>query len=184
MADIIIIGDGPGGLGAALFLAKNEMSVTVFGKNETLMHKAILYNYLGVPKMTGTEFQKVAREQVQSLGAEIQDVGITAAERKEKGFAVITADGQRHEAKYLILATGPNAPLAEGLGLTKEKDGVPVDRNGRTSVEGLYVVGWSTRTRKIQAIISAGDGAAAALDILSAEAGEDVHDFDVVEDKG
>ena len=68
--------------------------------------------------------------------------------------------------------------------MTKEKDGVPVDRNGRTSVEGLYVVGWSTRTRKIQAIISAGDGAAAALDILSAEAGEDVHDFDVVEDKG
>ncbi len=55
------------------------------------------------------------------------------------------------------------------------------DRSGRTSVDGLYVVGWSTRLKKIQAIISAGDGACAALDILSARAGEDMHDFDVVE---
>ena len=48
---------------------------------------------------------------------------------------------------------------------------------------GLYVIGWSTRLKKIQAIISAGDGACAALDILSAKAGEDIHDFDLIEDE-
>ena len=73
MADVIIIGDGPGGLSAALFLAKNGQNVTVFGQDETPMHYAKLYNYLGIPEITGTDFQKVAREQVQSFGADLQE---------------------------------------------------------------------------------------------------------------
>ena len=65
--------------------------------------------------------------------------------------------------------------------IAKGAEGLAADRNGRTSVDGLYVLGWSTRLKKIQAIISAGDGACAALDILSAKAGEDIHDFDFLE---
>jgi thioredoxin reductase len=42
----------------------------------------------------------------------------------------------------------------------------------------VYVVGRLARPNRSQAIISAGAGAAAALDILSREAGEDVHDWD------
>lgn len=182
MPDVIVVGDGPGGLSAALFLAKNDSTVTVFGQDETLMHKALLYNYLGIPKMTGPEFQRVSREQVRSFGGEIQDVEVSSVEKGADCFEVKTADGKSHQAQYLILATGPANPLAEGLGIAKEADGLVADRNGRTSVEGLYVLGWSTRLKKIQAIISAGDGACAALDILSAKAGEDMHDFDLIEE--
>ena len=71
MSSALIIGDGPGGLGAALYLAKNEIKTTVFGQNETPMHYAMLYNYLGIPEMTGTEFQKIARQQVTDLGANL-----------------------------------------------------------------------------------------------------------------
>ena len=78
---------------------------------------------------------------------------------------------------------GTQNPLAEALGVPKEADGLGADRDGRTSIDGLYVIGWSTRLKKIQAIISAGDGACAALDILSAKAGEDLHDFDLIEDE-
>jgi len=60
MADVLIVGDGPAGLSAALFLAKNDMSVTVFGQDTTPMHKAMLYNYLGIPEMTGSDFQKTS----------------------------------------------------------------------------------------------------------------------------
>ena len=45
-------------------------------------------------------------------------------------------------------------------------------------------IGWLTRGQRTQAIISAGEGAAAALSILSTEAGRDVHDFDVVKENG
>ena len=183
MPDVIVVGDGPGGLSAALFLAKNDMSVTVFGQDKTLMHKAMLYNYLGIPKIAGPEFQQIGREQVRGFGGEIRDVEVSRVEKGEGGFAVETADGESHQAQYLILATGPSNPLADSLGVAKEADGLVADRYGRTSVAGLYVIGWSTRLKKIQAIISAGDGACAALDILSAKAGEDIHDFDLIEDE-
>ena len=180
MTDVLIVGDGPAGLSAALFLAKNEMSVKVFGQDQTLMHKAVVYNYLGIPDITGSEFQKVSRQQVEKFGAELFEVEVNSVEKGASGFTVQTDDGVSHEAEYLILATGPSNPLAESLGVDKGDEGLVSDRSGRTGVDGLYVVGWSTRSKKIQAIISAGDGACAALDILSARAGEDVHDFDVV----
>lgn len=181
MADVLIIGDGPAGLGAALFLAKNGQNVTVFGQDGTPMHKAMLYNYLGIPEMTGSEFQRVSREQVQKLGATLEDVEITGAEKTDGGFALTTASGDRREGKYLLLATGTNTKLAEDLGLAKENKGIVADEDGKTSVDGLFAVGWNTRLIRTQAIISAGQGASAALEILSVEAGEDVHDFDVVE---
>ena len=182
MADVIIVGDGPGGLSAALFLAKKDMDVVVFGQDATLMHKALLLNYLGIPEMTGSDFQKVSRQQVSGFGASIRDEEVASAAKVDGGFSVTTAGGETLEAKYLLLATGPQNPLAEALGVGKGDEGLVSDRNGRTGVEGLYVIGWSTRLKKIQAIISAGDGACAALDILSAEAGEDLHDFDLVPD--
>ena len=48
----------------------------------------------------------------------------------------------------------PSNPLAESLGVGKGDEGLVSDRSGRTNVDGLYVVGWST-PKKIQAIISA-----------------------------
>lgn len=180
MTDVIIIGDGPAGLSAALFLAKRDMQVDVFGPDNTPMHKAMLYNYLGIPEMTGTEFQKVAREQVREFGARLHDEKVSTAEQTDDGFAVQTTGGQTFEAPYLILATS-NKALMDALELDRDGGTAVVDRNGRTNIDDAYAVGWATRSQKIQAIISAGDGAAAALDILSKEAGEDVHDFDVPE---
>jgi thioredoxin reductase len=55
---------------------------------------------------------------------------------------------------------------------------VVTDKNGRTSVPGVYAVGRSARPGRSQAIISAGDGAVVALDILSKEKGQDVVDWD------
>ena len=64
MAHVIVVGDGPGGLSAALFLAKNGQEVTVYGQDKTAMNHAHLYNYLGIPEIGGTEFQAIARQQV------------------------------------------------------------------------------------------------------------------------
>ena len=62
--DVIVVGDGPGGLSAALFLAKAGKSVVVYGQDNTAMHAALLKNYLGIPEMTGSDFQTIARDQV------------------------------------------------------------------------------------------------------------------------
>jgi thioredoxin reductase (NADPH) len=180
MADVIIVGDGPAGLSAALFLAKNGMDVTLFGKDTTDMHRAMLYNYLGLPKIRGSEFQKIAREQVKSFGASLQDLQVTGVEKTGEGFVVSTEDGGRHTSRYVIMAEGKALKLANSLGLPRTPAGIEVDSRGRTVTEGLYMVGRSTSIPRSQAIISAGAGAIAAIDILSKEAGKDVRDYDEV----
>ncbi len=144
------------------------------------MHSAKLSNYLGIPEITGSEFQQTARAQVSKFGATIEDQPVAGIEKTEAGFEVTTESGQRHESKYIIIAEGKSIKLAQSLGLTLTSAGIAVDSNYRTAIEGLYVVGRSTRLARSQAIISAGTGAVAALDILAAEKGKDFVDYDMV----
>jgi thioredoxin reductase len=181
MTSVIIIGDGPAGLSAALFLAKNGMEVTVFGQNGTDMHRAMLYNYMGIPEISGTELIKTARKQVQNFGGAILEQLVTNIEKKDSKFVVTTEDG-KYESKYVVLAEGKLQKLAEKIDLPRTKDGVEVDRDGRTSVDRLYAIGRGTRKSRSEAIISAGAGATTALDILSVEAGRMINDFDVLPD--
>ena len=179
MPTVIVIGDGPGGLSAALFLAKNKVDVVVFGEDKTAMHYAQLKNYLGIPDIAGAEFQKIAREQVAAVGARLRAERVKEVSGAAGDFQVMTENDDRLTAKYLILSEGKGPRLAKMLGLElDEAKGIVTDRNAHSSVEGVYVVGRSARPGRSQAIISAGDGAAAAIDILSREAGHDVLDWD------
>jgi len=179
MAKIIIVGDGPGGLSAALFLAKNGQEVTVYGQDQTAMNYAQLFNYLGLPEISGTEFQSIAKGQVTAQGGTIVDAEVTAVAASDGGYEVTLADGSTDSAKYLVMNEGRNPQLATSLGVAVDDDGaVDVDRHGLSSDDNVYVVGRSVRPERSQAIITAGDGAAAALDILSREAGKDVQDWD------
>ena len=181
MPDVIIVGDGPGGLSAALLLAKNGLSVTVFGEDKTAMHFAYLKNYLGLPEVSGSEFQRVARAQVSDKGAVLQASQVDSVSAGGDGFQVRSA-GKQSSARYLILSEGKNPILAKTLGLaTGERGDIAVDLNGRSSMDRVYVLGRSARPGRSQAIISAGDGAAAALDILSREKGQDFSDWDTPE---
>jgi len=179
MNDVVIVGDGPGGLSAALFLAKNGLDTLVFGQDKTAMHAAMLYNYLGIEEMTGSEFQRIARAQITRHGATLYEDRVTAAKRVEGGFQIETEGGETMQARYLILSEGRSKRLADGFGLTTLDNGaVAVDNSGFTGVEGLFVVGRSARPGRSQAMISAGDGAAVALAILARERGEDFCDWD------
>ncbi len=163
-----------------MFLAKAGKSVVVFGQDKTAMHAAMLFNYLGIEAITGSDFQKVARRQVEARGGEIRDAQIAAVQRTDGGFSVTPEGGDALTAKYLVLSEGKGARLARALGLEPDEDGaIPTNKNACTAIDGAYVVGRSARPGRSQAIISAGDGAAAAIDILSREAGENVCDWDV-----
>lgn len=178
---VIVIGDGPTGLSAALFLAKNGEEVDVFGNNETRMHSAYLYNYLGIDEIHGSDFTEIARQQCKEFGAELHDVLVDSAEKTSEGFNVTTEEGDEYSGDYLVIASGPDREIAEDLNLEFSDGAIKIDKNGRTSQEDIYSGGWAARTDKIQAAISVGDGAAIGLDILSKEKGEPYHDFDVPE---
>jgi thioredoxin reductase len=178
MADVAVIGGGPAGLSAALFTAKNGLDTVVFDTDETWMHKAHMYNYLGIEEIGGTEFMEVARGQVDDFGADRHQAEVTAVEETEAGFSLRTQDGG-YNADYVVIAAGDSVELAEGLGCDVNEDGTVVtDDDNETTVDDAYAAGRMISGQKMEAVISAGDGAAAALDILSKEAGEPFHDFD------
>ena len=182
-ASVIIVGGGAAGLSAALFTAKNGLETTVFDTDETWMHKAHLFNYLGIGSVGGSEFLATARQQVDDFGAERhQDEPVTVVNETDDGFAVETDDGH-YEADYVVLATGANRNLAEEAGCEfTDADVVDVGVEMETSVSGLYATGAMVRPEEWQAAIAVGDGAAAALNILSSVKGEHYHDFDVPAD--
>lgn len=99
----------------------------------------------------------------------------------ESGFTLALDDGASEESDYLILAEGRHPEIAAALGLDIDESGaVVVDTEQRTSRHRVYAAGRATRPNRSQAIISAGAGAVAALDILAAETGADFKDWDSV----
>ncbi|WP_318567422.1 NAD(P)/FAD-dependent oxidoreductase [Salinigranum marinum] len=178
MADVLIVGGGPAGLSAALFTAKNGLDAAVFDTDGTWMHKAHLFNYPGIGSVDGSNFMATLRDQVDDFGVERHQAEVTAVDATDDGFTVTTDDGD-HTADYVVLATGANRDLAEGLGCALTDEGiVEVDVTMETSVENAYATGAMVRAEEWQAVISAGDGAAAALNVLTKEKGEHFHDFD------
>lgn len=82
-----------------------------------------------------------------------------------------------------MLTTDANRDFADDLGCAfTNEDVVDVDVTMATSVDNAYATGAMVRAEEWQAVISAGDGAAAALNILSKEKGEHYHDFDAPAD--
>jgi len=178
MAHVAIVGGGPAGLSAALFAAKNGQEATVFDTDGSWMHSAHLFNYPGIDSLDGDAYLDIAREQVDRFGAErhgteVVDVG------KDGSEFVVSTEADEHVADYLVLATGADRDLAESLGCAfTEDDVVDVDVTMETSVDDAYATGAMVRAEEWQAVISAGDGAAAALNVLTKERGEHFHDFD------
>jgi len=183
MTHVAIVGGGPAGLSAALFAAKNGLDATVFDTDETWMHKAHLFNYPGIGSIGGSEFIAVTRQQVDDFGVDRrQEEEVTGVSADDGGFSLTTADGE-YDADYVVLATGADRSLAEDLGCETTDDGVvDVGVEMETSVADAYATGAMVRAEEWQAVIAAGDGAAAALNILSKEKGEHYHDFDVPAD--
>ena len=181
---VSIVGGGPAGLSAALFTQKNGLETQVFDTDATWMHKAHLFNYLGIGSMDGSSFIETARHQADSFGVERhQGEAVDSISESDAGFVIETAAGE-YDSEYVILATGANRELAESIGCAfDDEDGVvDVDLSMQTSVDKVYATGGMVRAEEWQAIISAGDGAAAALNILSEVKGDHYHDFDVPAD--
>ncbi|MEE1031657.1 MAG: NAD(P)/FAD-dependent oxidoreductase [Ruminococcus sp.] len=106
MKNVVIIGSGPAGLSAALYILRAGFSVTVVGKDNGALEKAeSIQNYFGLEKpITGNELVEIGKRQVLDLGGEIvQDevVGITW-----DGDYTIYGVKEKWQARAIILTTG------------------------------------------------------------------------------
>jgi thioredoxin reductase (NADPH) len=185
MYDLIIVGAGPAGASAALFAAKAGKKTLVIDQDKSMTKRAWIENHYGIMEITGPELVDIGKEQAKKFGAEIIQTEAIHIEKLSEGFRLETENDQ-YEAKYILLATGPSVELAEKIGV-KTKDGsepriktvIDVDPSGRTNIEGIWAAGTCAGV-SVHTIITAGDGAKVAINIISELNGARYVDHDVL----
>ena len=106
--DVVIIGGGPAGLTAALYLARAKYRVVVvekenFGGQITITHEVV--NYPGVAKTSGKALTETMRQQAESFGAEFMLAEVEGLDLSGDVKKVKTSRGEL-ECFGVLLATG------------------------------------------------------------------------------
>lgn len=106
MYDVIVIGNGPAGVTAAVYTKRANLNTLVIGKDGGSLEKAEkIQNYYGFENITGTELVKLGIEQIKSLGVEYKKEEVIAIEKNENVFKVVTNINE-YEAIAIVIATG------------------------------------------------------------------------------
>lgn len=108
MYDIIIIGAGCAGLGAAVYARRFDLSTLVIGElpGGTITKTHLVENYPGYASLTGLELGNKLLDHAKGLGTEMKISEVTLAEKINGGFRITTGGGETFDAKALIVATG------------------------------------------------------------------------------
>ncbi|MDQ5919413.1 MAG: thioredoxin reductase [Patescibacteria group bacterium] len=120
---MVIVGSGPAGWTAAIYVARANLSPVVFEGMEPggqLMTTTEVENFPGFEHgIQGPELMRIMREQAKRVGTEVRSEFITKLEPQQDGTFVLTREkGEQIQAKAVILATGATA---RRLGLESEK---------------------------------------------------------------
>lgn len=185
MFEIAIIGAGPSGGSAAIFAAKSGKKTLVIDNDKSFTKRAWMENHYGVMEISGPDLMETGKKQAAKFGAEIVTANVTNITKTEAGFKIET-DQEQFEAKHVIIATGFMVDLAEKIGL-KTKAGteprvktvIDVDAAGKTNIDGIWAAG-TVAGVSVHTIITAGDGAKVAINVLSEINGERYVDHDVL----
>jgi len=149
--DVIVIGAGPAGLSAAIYLGRAKREVLVVDSGKPMARwEPDIQNYLGFPDgISGDDLIDRGRSQAERFGAEFAEDEIVNASGWKGAFAVEGRQGV-YEAKRLLIATGIYhlPPDIEGVSecighsmfFCKDCDGFRVE--GKTV--GIY--GWRNET--------------------------------------
>jgi len=110
--EIVVIGAGPAGWSAALYLARAKMSVLVIGNpaHSGLADAAEVWNYPGVQSgVSGKQLLETMQQQATNQGAVFWNDEVTHIEKHpQHGFVIRTSTRTEVYAKHVLLAHGAN----------------------------------------------------------------------------
>lgn len=185
MYDIIVVGAGPAGGSAALFAAKSGKKTLVIDNDKSVTKRAWMENHYGVKEISGPDLVEVGKQQATKFGAEIITDTVVNIVKSDSGVTVET-ENQKYEGTHVILATGMLAEVAEKSGIKtvpgtepRVKTIIEVDAQGKTNIDGVWAAG-TVAGVSMHTIITAGDGAKVAINIISELNGERYVDHDIL----
>ena len=123
MYDVIIIGAGPAGISASLYLIRAKKSILVISKDNSSLKKAEkIDNYYGLESLTGKELFDRGIKQAKELGVNIVKEEVISVDFEDiSKFKVIT-ENKEYMSKNVIIATGTSRKTPNIKGI-KEYEG-------------------------------------------------------------
>ena len=117
--DVIIVGNGPAGLSAALYTSRAGLSTLVIGKDQGALAKAErIENYFGMAEpISGCELVENTKIQARNLGADLGTDEIFHISWNQ-GFTLEGRAGS-YQAKAVLLATGSARKKADIDGISR-----------------------------------------------------------------
>jgi thioredoxin reductase (NADPH) len=185
MYEIAIIGGGPAGSSAAIFTAKAGKKTLVIDNDQSITKRAWVENHYGVDQIAGPDLVEIGKKQAAKFGAEFVTGKATKIIAGD-GFITIETDGETYEAAHVILATGLFADLAEASGIRTKpgtepriKTVIDATAEGKTNLDNIWAAGTAAGV-SVHTIITAGDGAKVAINVISEINGDRYVDHDVL----
>lgn len=151
MFDLLIIGSGPAGLGAAIYGVRAGLKLAVIDRSPISGGQVLttyeVDNYLGLPGISGSDMCERFREHADKLGVSFLMAEVESVEDCGEKKIVYTDEGN-YEAKAVILATGATHAM---LGLEGEKKLAGMGVSYCATCDGAFFKG------KTVAVVGGGD---------------------------
>lgn len=145
--DVVVVGGGPAGLAASLWLARYRHRVLCYDAEDPRNAPTWgVHGYLGLPEVPPLELRRIGRQQALTAGAVFEAAMVGRIEGEKDEWTVTTEDGRSVTTRRILLCTGLKDIVPEIPGL-QECYGRSVwhcpDCDGPTA-EGLRVgvLGW------------------------------------------